>query len=207
MRILFLTNNKISESLINWLRKEADEEVIVINEKISKEMIEFHKPDLIISYNYRFIIKKDVLSFISNRIINLHISLLPWNRGAHPNLWSFLDSTPKGVTIHLIDEHIDTGNILVQKEVIFDEKNEALVSSYQKLHKEIQEMFMDNWDGIKNFKITPRPQPAGGSIHYIRDFEKIKSLIEADGWDISICELKNRYRKLREKNGNNKDRT
>ena len=68
MRILFLTNNKISESLINWLRKEADEEVIVINEKISKEMIEFHKPDLIISYNYRFIIKKDVLSFISSYI-------------------------------------------------------------------------------------------------------------------------------------------
>lgn len=207
MKILLLTNNKISENLISWLRNEAREEVVVISDKISKAVIEYDNPDFLISYNYRYIIKKDVLNLISNRIINLHISLLPWNRGAYPNLWSFLDSTPKGVTIHLIDEHIDTGNILVQKEVIFDEKNETLASSYQKLHKEIQEMFMDNWDGIKNFKITPRSQPAGGSIHYIRDFEKIKSIIEADGWDISIYELKNRYRNLKEKNGNNKDRT
>ena len=38
----------------------------------------------------------------------MHISYLPFNRGAHPNYWSFKDNSPKGVTIHFIDNGIDT---------------------------------------------------------------------------------------------------
>ncbi len=62
-------------------------------------------------------------------IINLHISFLPWNRGAHPNFWSFYDDTPKGVTIHLIDEGIDTGAIIYQKEITFDRNEKTFESN------------------------------------------------------------------------------
>ena len=66
------------------------------------------------------LLKKRVLNNIIIPIVNLHISYLPWNRGAHPNFWSFFDATPTGVSIHLIDKGIDTGPIIVQKKVKLD---------------------------------------------------------------------------------------
>lgn len=193
---MFLTNNEISENLINWLEHDAEEDVLVINRNISKETVENHKPDILISYNYKYLIKQDVLDILPNRAINLHISLLPWNRGAYPNLWSFLEGTPKGVTIHLIDAGIDTGDILIQKEVYIDETKETLLSSYKILHTEMQKVFISNWNKIKNFRIIPKPQPRGGCIHYIKDFDKIKHILGNEGWDIQILELKKRFRKL-----------
>ena len=77
--------------------------------------------EFIVSYGYQKIIKQNVLDLFVGRVINLHISLLPWNRGADPNFWSFIEHTPKGVTIHQIEAGIDTGAILVQKEVSFTE--------------------------------------------------------------------------------------
>ena len=50
------------------------------------------------------------------------MSYLPYNRGAHPNFWSFVNNTVKGVTIHEIDQGIDTGKIILQKSIKFDLK-------------------------------------------------------------------------------------
>lgn len=196
MKIMFLTNNEISVNLIEWLKNEANEDVTVLKGSISEETIERYKPDLLVSYNYRYLITKNVLDLLQNRAINLHISLLPWNRGAHPNLWSFLERTPIGVTIHIIDSGIDTGDVLLQKEVYIDETKETLSSSYMILHKEIQELFISNWINIKNFNIDPKPQQSRGSIHYIKDFEKIKHILGNEGWDIKILTLKKRFNKI-----------
>ena len=95
---------------------------------------------------------------MKNNIINLHISLLPWNRGAYPNVWSFLEDTPKGVTIYIIDEGVDTGSILAQEEIYIDENIETLRSSYEKLHREIQALFREKWVEIKNRSVKNIPQ-------------------------------------------------
>jgi len=195
MKILFLTNNDISKSLQYWLKSEAKEDVIIWQEKVTMDVIAAHRLDFLISYNYRFLIKPDVISVMPRRIINLHISYLPWNKGAHPNLWSFLEDTPKGVTIHLIDAGLDTGDILAQQEIIIDEAKETLKSSYDILHNAIQELFINQWNLIKNFKINPQPQPPGGSKHLIKDFESVKDILGQQGWYIPIAELKKRYRK------------
>ena len=55
-----------------------------------------------------------------NDILNLHISYLPFNKGAHPNFWSFAENTPSGVTIHKINKKIDSGNIIYQKILDFE---------------------------------------------------------------------------------------
>ena len=65
-----------------------------------------------ISYRYHYILTPSIIHAFQNGLINMHISLLPWNRGSDPNLWSFLENTPKGVTIHHIDETLDTGAII-----------------------------------------------------------------------------------------------
>lgn len=197
MNILFLTNNEISNQLILWLRNKAQEKVTVIETNISKEMVESYNPDFLISYSYKYIVKEDVLSSLKDRAINLHISFLPWNRGADPNFWSFMEDTPKGVTIHVMDTGIDTGRILLQEEVSFNEEDETLYSSYMTLHKVIQNLFKINWEMIKNFRIRPKLQAPGGSLHYVKDFESLKHILGNEGWNVQLLELKNYYKQLK----------
>ena len=153
------------------------------------------EPDLIISYRYKYLIKPDIINRFMNSIINLHNSFLPWNRGTQPNFWSFLLDTPKGVTIHLINEGIDTGDILFQKRIEFNDGQETLRSSYEKLNISIQELFKNNWDRIKNKSYKFINQNSEGSIYYKKDFEKIRNILGPYGWDIPIKLLKKRYQK------------
>lgn len=97
---------------------------------------------------------------MQGQIFNLHISLLPYNRGASPNFFSFIENTPKGVTIHQIDEGLDTGPILAQKELFFDESKETFASGYEKLILEIQMLFKENWSSIsdKNYQLYAQTQ-------------------------------------------------
>jgi methionyl-tRNA formyltransferase len=193
MKILFLTNNPNTEHLIDWLKIAAKEEVIVWGEGINYEDLKTISPDYIISYNYKYIIKKEVLDFLPDRVINLHISFLPYNRGSNPNIWSFLEDTPKGVTIHLVDEGLDTGDILVQKEIYFDEGLESLKSSYDKLHNEIQNLFKEYWSRIKAGDIEPIKQSGDGSTNTKKDFLQIEPLLKEKGWDSPIREIKKHY--------------
>ena len=80
--------------------------------------------DWVISYGYKHILTKEHINLTKNPILNLHISFLPWNKGADPNYWSWVDDTPKGVTIHAINEEIDrlrhsaTSALLMRDDVI-----------------------------------------------------------------------------------------
>jgi methionyl-tRNA formyltransferase len=169
MRILFLTNNpEISDPVYDWLINN-DEEVLYETGMIDADYIKQKSVEFIISYNYSSLIKPDVIALLPRRIINLHISYLPYNRGADPNIWSFMDNTPCGVTIHEINEGIDTGDILLQKQVFFDYAEETLGSSYMKLHDMIQKLFFYNWSLIKQHRIKATPPSPGGTSHRKKD--------------------------------------
>ncbi len=142
--------------------------------------------DWIVSFGYRHIIKKPIIEYLKGNVINLHISFLPWNRGADPNLWSFLEDTPKGVTIHYIDEGMDTGNIIVQKRVYFDTGNETVASTYNYLKKEIIILFEKEWVNIKQGKIKGILQGPGGSFHLKKDKKKYEYLFSKKGWETPV---------------------
>lgn len=147
----------------------------------------------LISYNYPKKLLPDVLSRFNEKAINLHISLLPWNRGADPNLWSWIDGTPKGVSVHIMDHNLDTGPILLQRRIQFNH-SETLRSSYLRLQIDIQQLFISNWDQIKA-GYESIPQEGQGSYHRTIDGEKYKSVL-ANGWDTTIedfLELLNRH--------------
>lgn len=197
MKILFLTNNKITMSLIEWLKERED--VIVYSEKLNLLFVESLNPDMIISYNYKYLIKEDVINL--HEIINLHISLLPWNRGADPNLWSFIENSLKGVTIHYIDTGIDTGSVLLQEAVDFDDEVETLGSSYATLHEKIQQLFKDNWENIKNSRIIPMLQPkdptgGAGNFHYKEESMKIKEVLGEQIWSLPVLEVRRRAEEM-----------
>jgi methionyl-tRNA formyltransferase len=146
--------------LFNWLVEQGDD-VRCENKPVNVAIVKDSEIDFAISYNYRHMIKGDVISLLPHRIINLHTSFLPYNKGADPNIWSFVEKTPQGVTIHEIDEGLDTGNILLQKLINLDPNKETLRTSYEKLHKEIQTLFKNNWQLIKANEITPFEQRGG----------------------------------------------
>lgn len=189
MNILFLTNNSITQPLIEFLQN-SKESVNIYSKTLTTDIVDTYFPDILVSYNYKYIIKKEVIEKIDGRVINLHISYLPWNRGAQPNFWSFIDDTPKGVTIHLIDEGLDTGAILLQKEFNFNERTETLKSTYSFLHSEIQKLFIENWYSLKNFTIKPKSQNGSSSTHNVKDFVRIQKIIGGNIWDLKIIDLK-----------------
>ena len=115
---------------------------------------------------------------------------MPWNRGADPNFWSFVEQTPKGVTIHHIDEGLDTGDIIVQQIVNFHLDRETLSSSYHKLHISIQGLFKQNWNDIKMCRYSGEQQIGNGTVHKAIDREKMIDYMP-DGWDTSISYVEN----------------
>jgi methionyl-tRNA formyltransferase len=163
MKILYLSE-EINLKFISFLKKRGT--VSWMNNRVEyKKLAKF---DWIVSYGYRYIISSEKLKKLKNNIINLHISYLPYNRGSNPNYWSFKDRTPKGVTIHFIDEGIDTGPILVQKQCSFD-KTHTLESSYNILKETVEVLFYDSFDDIVSGKIQPKLQKGIGSVHYKKD--------------------------------------
>ena len=108
-KVLFLTNNDNTKSLSDWISERCN--LILWQEKLIVEDLEEIRPNLIVSFNYRHIITQDVIDFMNERILNLHMSYLPWNRGSSPNFWSHVEGTKKGVTIHLVSAGLDKGDI------------------------------------------------------------------------------------------------
>jgi methionyl-tRNA formyltransferase len=190
MKILFLSNNAVSNSLCEWL-KLNNADTLIYNEKLSSKLFDNFNPDLIISYNYRYIISKEVVNLFRNKIINLHISLLPYNRGAHPNVWSFIEDTPKGVTIHMIDEGLDTGDIIFQKELQFDENEETFFTTYDKLNIEIQNLFKENWGKIKTGSfITKKQDNRKATIHKKNELDNLLKFFGDKFWHTKISDIK-----------------
>ena len=183
--ILFLGDKE--SPLLEWL-KGVEKSVIQTSGKITADFIKMHEVQFLISYGYRYILKQDVLEQLPRRAINLHISYLPWNKGSDPNFWSFIEKTPKGVTIHYLDAGVDTGNIIVQERVQFNENQETLASSYQTLHITIQQLFKHHWSVIKSENCSSQQQVGQGSFHVSKDKHDLPYVL-TDVWHRPLSEL------------------
>jgi len=162
---------------------------IITNNKFDLEFLKSNNVKFIISYKYRHIIKKNIID-LNIPIVNLHISFLPWNRGADPNLWSFLENTKKGITIHYINEGIDTGDIIYQEEYSFDD-SETLESTYIFLNNEIQKLFINNFKNIISNNCPRIKQNLNeGTLHKMKDKEVFfNKIIKNDGYNITIKKI------------------
>lgn len=163
--------------------------MILREEMIDVDFLTAAKPYFGVSYKYRHIVKEPVINWFNGRLINLHISYLPWNRGADPNLWSFLTKTPSGVTIHIMDRGLDTGPILVQRKIVHNLEKDTLESSYCRLSEAIENLFMEYFAAIFNGQISPRPQSRQkGSCHKLIDKAQFESFLQK-GWQTPVKEI------------------
>ena len=193
-KILFLGYNSDQTSLIdkiklhkkNWIIKQTQKKIDLNTAK---------KFNSIISFGYKHIINQNIIDNLKYPIINLHISFLPYNRGAHPNFWSFAENTPSGITIHEIDRNIDTGKIIYQKQIDFELlKNKQTLTfskTYNVLKDEIENLFLDNIDDIINQEINSTKQIGKGSYHNKKDLPKLLKT-----WEQNIYQTVLKYKKL-----------
>ena len=192
-KVLFLTNNRNTLDLFEWISERCYAELE--SGRMTPDFLRSTNPDLVISYNYIYMISGECIEAVSGNIINMHISLLPWNRGFSPNIWSFIDDTPKGVTIHMLSEGLDEGDILFQDKVVFDPERETLHTTYQTLNEMIVALLKRNWDIIisNEYKKVARKQEKGGSYHTIADLKKLTKEIPFE-WTDNINEFLKKYR-------------
>lgn len=206
MRILFFGNNRLGYQVLEWLRTNHENIVGVVlhpqnrakyhkefvtlaenshwerfdgsmlNQPEVLERIRMLAPELGISVLFGYILKRPLLDLLANRCINLHPSYLPFNRGAFPNVWSIVDDTPAGATLHYIDEGIDTGAIVAQVRVPV-EPIDTGASLYTKLEEAALELFKKSWTKICDSNVEPQIQDLNaGTRHSIADVKRIDEI-------------------------------
>jgi len=112
-----------------------------------------------------------------------HLSYLPYNRGAYPNFWSFYDNTPSGVTIHLIDDGVDTRPIIKHKSVNFQQLDNPFSKKYSILIENIENIFLEFMPFMLTDTWTAKKQRGIGAYHYVRDL-----LTNSSGWNLIFNE-------------------
>ena len=178
---LFLGYKKNQTSLINFLKKKNFR---IKNYQKIPPIVIFKQSDFILSFGFRKIISENIIKKIKKPIFNIHLSYLPFNRGAHPNFWSFIENTPAGVSIHKIDKGIDTGNVILRKKIYFNislNKFSTFKKTYNFLFLEAEKLFKKNFNKIYNKKYKKILSNHKGTFHYKKDLPKwVKN------WNINI---------------------
>ena len=148
-----------------------------------------YNPDAIVVVAFGQILPESILHMTKYGCINVHASLLPQYRGASPIQWAVIDGCKKtGVTTMLMDEGIDTGDILMIREYELAKK-ETGGSLFDKLSLLGAELLIETLKGIEADSIKPIKQDdekssyvkmltkAMGHIDFTKNANEIERLI------------------------------
>lgn len=142
------------------------------------------KADVFIVVAFRML-PKEVWSIPPKGTFNLHASLLPNYRGAAPINWAVINQETKtGLTTFMIDEKIDTGNLLLQTTVSIDQR-ETAGSLHDSLATLGGDLVVQTLDKIAH-GITPTPQKTNGSE---KEAPKLNKLNTRINWSNSLDEI------------------
>lgn len=115
-------------------------------------------PEMIVVVAYGKLLPEYILNYPKYGCVNLHGSLLPKYRGSAPIQHAVLNGDAvTGVTTMLMDKGMDTGKILLKKEVEISD-NDTSESLFEKLSVVGANLLVDTVNGMKNNEITPIPQ-------------------------------------------------
>jgi methionyl-tRNA formyltransferase len=125
----------------------------------AKDLFASYNADLAVVVAYGRILPPEYLSAPARGCINVHFSLLPAYRGAAPANWAIVNGERKtGVTTMFIEEELDSGPILLQREILIGETEIApeLMLRLSEVGAELLSETLSQLDVI-----TPRPQHDG----------------------------------------------
>lgn len=114
--------------------------------------------DLIVSVSMNQIIKKNILNMPQHKCINVHCAPLPRYQGMSPYVWALANNEDySAVTIHYMDEGLDTGNIIVQEKISVVVNDTAFALFYRCCCK-AAELLLKVVDNIEKGQVTSYPQ-------------------------------------------------
>jgi len=132
-------------------------EKIKKNEEFQARLREL-SPAAIIVVGYGRIIPPWMLDLPAYGNINVHASLLPKYRGAAPIQWAIANGeTVTGVTTMLLNEGLDTGDVLLQRQIPVEEEDTS-VTLAPRLAEMGADLLVETLRGLEQKKITPVPQ-------------------------------------------------
>ena len=129
-----------------------------INSSSSISKISSYKPDLLISIQGNEIFRKPIITLAPKGCLNLHTALLPKYRGLMPSFWVLKNREEKtGVSVFFVDEGIDSGPILVQREVLISGMTQAQLITHTKhvgmecIVEAINKILIDDTSTLPNY--------------------------------------------------------
>ncbi|MGD2118517.1 MAG: formyltransferase family protein [Chromatiales bacterium] len=206
MRIVLFANNRVGCEVLQWLVGQGEQVVgLVLHpddtaafkthmqtlaqsrqiptwEPDSSQDEEFQaqiaalQPDLLLSVSYGYRLPTALLELPGCGAINLHNGYLPFNRGTYANVWSIVDDTPAGATLHFMEAAFDSGDIIDRIEVqkTLDDTGASL---HRKIEKASMELFISSWPKIKTGDFQAQPQFSHeGSYHLKKDVALIDEI-------------------------------
>lgn len=89
---------------------------VKINEPSFIEKVTSYECDLLVSMSFNQIFRAEILKSTKHGVINCHAGKLPFYRGRNILNWALInDEKEFGITVHFVDEGIDTGDIILQR--------------------------------------------------------------------------------------------
>jgi methionyl-tRNA formyltransferase len=149
-------------------------------------------PDMVVLAAFGQILPKEIITLPPLGCLNVHPSLLPRYRGAAPINWTLIKGEEKtGVTIMMMDEGVDTGDVLLQ-----DETDIAPDEIFDNLHDRLSrlgaEVLLRAVKGVAEGTIEGKPQDSSGAT-YAPKLSKDTGYID---WNQSAHEIVNLIRGL-----------
>lgn len=203
MRIVYFGNNRVGVEVLAWLREQGEELAALVvhprdegrhleelraaaglpDDRIwsAPELDDPHvvealaalEPNLGLSVFFGYILRSSVLGLFPAGVVNLHPSYLPFNRGAHPNVWSLVEGTPAGTSLHYVDEGVDTGDVIARRQVEVEPVDTGK-TLYRKLEAACVDLFRDTWPRLREGRVEGTPQAVEeGTVHRKADLESL----------------------------------
>lgn len=137
-----------------------------INNNETIKILQKYKPDLVIVNGTRIIGKK-VLRCIDSIFINTHVGITPLYRGVHGGYWALVnkDYDNCGVTVHLVDEGIDTGGVIFQDIIEITDSDDFNTYPYLQITKALP-LLKFTIENIKNNSLTLMDKSDSLSVLY-----------------------------------------
>ena len=165
-------------------------EVIVSPDPYDADSVDEFSPDIILSSGYDRLLRPKTIQKYSQRIINLHAAYLPWARGIGTTLFATILRYPYGVSVHFINEGLDTGNLIARK-IVQTEQDDTLRTFYSKLLSATEDLFFESFPKIVSGQTNGVSQEELGEINTNRSRLQFESVMDIcpNGYDTLIADL------------------
>lgn len=136
-----------------------------VNAEDSIRRIMSYRPDILVSIGGNQIFKKNLIHAAPQGMLNLHTSLLPRYRGLMPTFWVLKNGEEEtGVSVFVVDEGIDSGDILVQRRIPIHRQSQAqLIRETKRVG---MEALVEALMAIKTDTTTRLPNPDASSTYF-----------------------------------------